>query len=131
MIRTPGCEFWNLQGGTARNAWKGLGCHPYIHNADECANSVLKLAGVIAQLDLIITTDTLAAHLAGALDTPAWVMLEYAADWRWQHARQDSPWYRSLHLFRQHSAGDWSSVTEEIRTALRGAVSSHQMRGAA
>jgi hypothetical protein len=67
---------------------------------------------------MVITTDTLAAHLAGALGATAWVMLEHAADWRWQHQRNDSPWYPSLRLFRQQQPQDWSGVLGAIRSEL-------------
>jgi ADP-heptose:LPS heptosyltransferase len=74
---------------------------------------------VISQLDLVITVDTLAAHLAGAMGVPAWVMLQYAADWRWMTGRSDSPWYPSLRLFRQPTPGDWASVVCDVEGALR------------
>jgi ADP-heptose:LPS heptosyltransferase len=113
-----GCEFWNLQGGSDRQRWSDLTPGLHLHNADNCEHSVLSLAATIAQLDLIVTSDTLAAHLAGALGIPAWVMLERAADWRWQHARKDSPWYPSLRLFRQHRDGDWASVIARVGNEL-------------
>ena len=72
------------------------------------------LAAVISQLDMVITVDTLAAHLAGALGKPAWVMLQHAADWRWMHGRSDSPWYPSLRLWRQPAPGDWSGMMEQV-----------------
>jgi ADP-heptose:LPS heptosyltransferase len=90
------------------------------HDAEDCADSVAALAELIGDLDLVITTDTLAAHLAGAQGTPAWVMLQHAADWRWMHARDESPWYPSLRLFRQPKAGDWAAVMAAMAQALRG-----------
>jgi ADP-heptose:LPS heptosyltransferase len=77
------------------------------------------LAATISRLDLVITVDTLAAHLAGALGVPAWVMLRHEADWRWMHDRGDSPWYPSLRLFRQPAPGDWASAIDDVRRALR------------
>jgi hypothetical protein len=118
-LRTPGCEFWNLQGGAQRQEWSGVQDCGQLHAAAVCESSIPHLAGLIEQLDLVVTPDTLAAHLAGALGTPAWVMLEHAADWRWQHKRSDSPWYPSLRLFRQHTPGDWQSVVTQIGEALR------------
>jgi hypothetical protein len=53
-------------------------------------------------------------HLAGALDRPAWVMLPFAAEWRWLERRTDTPWYPRHRLFRQQRRGDWESVTREI-----------------
>lgn len=77
-------------------------------------------AAVMARLDLIISVDTAAAHLAGALGRPVWLLLAFAADWRWSVDREDSPWYPSARLFRQDEPGDWSGVAERVREALRG-----------
>jgi ADP-heptose:LPS heptosyltransferase len=112
------CEFWNLQGGDKRVEWETIAGAENLHAAEECSNSVVHLAALIAQLDLIITPDTLAAHLAGALGKPAWVLLQYAADWRWQHGRSDSPWYPTLRLFRQQKEGGWDAVIDEVRQEL-------------
>jgi hypothetical protein len=123
-----GCEFWNLQGGPPRDEWNRLGCRSVLHDAYSSSETIVKLAGLIAQLDLVITPDTLAAHLAGALGTPAWVMLEHASDWRWMHAQAESPWYPSLRLFRQPVAGDWESVLLELRRSLETLAAQEQLR---
>lgn len=75
-------------------------------------------AAVISQVDLVLSVDTSIAHLAGALGKETWVLLPYAADWRWFESRKDSPWYSSVRLFRQHRPGDWSAPLAEVRTAL-------------
>jgi Tfp pilus assembly protein PilF len=76
-------------------------------------------AAIISQLDLLITVDTAVAHVAGALGVRCWLMLPaYQVDWRWLLARQDSPWYPSLRLFRQSQAGLWSDVVEAIAFEL-------------
>jgi hypothetical protein len=75
-------------------------------------------AAQIAALDMVITIDNSTAHLAGALGVPAWVLLPFARDWRWLRARQDSPWYPTLRLFRQPEPGDWQSVVQEVCSAL-------------
>lgn len=75
-------------------------------------------AGLVANLDLIITVDTSVAHLAGAMGKPVWLMVPFSPDWRWLLDRQDSPWYPSMRLFRQPSQDDWASVIQQIKTAL-------------
>ncbi len=75
-------------------------------------------AGVLAGLDLLVTVDTSAAHLAGALGVPTWLMLPHAPDWRWMRDRADSPWYPSMRLFRQERAGDWGGVVRQVAAAL-------------
>lgn len=81
-------------------------------------------AAALTTLDLVITVDTAVAHLAGALDRPAWVLLPFAPDWRWLRDRPDTPWYPSLRLFRQTAPGDWAGGVEAVRLALAG-VDSH------
>jgi hypothetical protein len=124
------CEFWNLQGGIARNAWPSQDAH-HLHEAESCKDSILALAATIAQLDLVITSDTLAAHLAGAQGTPCWVLLQHEADWRWLHDRADSPWYRSLRLFRCGPSEDWRSLTSRVAEALRVAADQRTEKQAA
>ena len=77
-----------------------------------------EMAAVIANLDLMIVSDSAPAHLAGALGRPVWVALRDHPDWRWLTGRSDSPWYPTMRLFRQNSAGDWPGVFEEIAAAL-------------
>jgi Tfp pilus assembly protein PilF len=79
-----------------------------------------EMAALMSCLDLIITIDTVVAHIAGALSLPAWVLLPHVPDWRWLPSRpDDTPWYDSLRLFRQPSPGDWRSVVERVAARLR------------
>ena len=75
-------------------------------------------AAAIAQLDLVISVDTAVAHLAGALGKPVWILLAFSPDWRWLLEREDSPWYPSARLFRQHQRGDWEGVFARVAQAL-------------
>jgi len=79
----------------------------------------LETAAIMENLDLVVTSDTSVAHLAGALGRPVWTALRHVPDWRWLLDRNDSPWYPSMRLFRQSSPGDWRSVFREIESAAR------------
>ena len=81
-------------------------------------NSLDDLAAVIANLDLVVTVDTAAAHLAGALGVSVWTLLQFVPDWRWLLDRDDSPWYPTMRLFRQKRWGDWEEVFERVATEL-------------
>jgi hypothetical protein len=81
-------------------------------------DGVLVTAEVMKGLDLVLSVDTMAAHLAGALAIPVWTLLPYEADWRWMAGRHDSPWYPTMRLFRQKSPGRWRPVIEHVRQAL-------------
>ncbi|MFB0954398.1 MAG: hypothetical protein QMB70_07950, partial [Aeromonadaceae bacterium] len=62
--------------------------------------------------------DTAVAHLCGALGVAVWILLPFAADWRWLRQREDSPWYASVRLFRQSQPGDWHGVLVQISDRL-------------
>jgi hypothetical protein len=75
-------------------------------------------AAVIANLDLVISVDTAVAHLAGALARPVWLLLPYVPEWRWLLERDDSPWYPTMHVFRQRKAGDWGGLVGQLTEVL-------------
>ncbi len=85
---------------------------------DEGAAAFCDTAAVIENLDLVISSDTALAHLAGALAARVWVALPLSPDWRWLLDRDDSPWYPTMRLFRQTRAGDWPAVFERIAAEL-------------
>jgi tetratricopeptide (TPR) repeat protein len=108
---------------------KGPGCEQLAEEADRFAvvdlsrrldndGAFLDTAAVMRSLDLVITSDTAAAHLAGGLGVKVWVALGAAPDWRWLLDRQDSPWYPTMRLFRQRTAGDWSGVFADMAAEL-------------
>lgn len=82
-------------------------------------NSFADSARLMGQMDLVISCDTATAHLAGGLGRPVWTLLPFAPDWRWMTAREDSPWYPTMRLFRQKTSGDWAGVMESVERALR------------
>jgi hypothetical protein len=75
-------------------------------------------AGVITQLDLVVTVDTAVCHLAGALGKPVWTLLAADPDWRWKRDGSHTPWYPTMRLFRQRKLGDWTDVIAEVAAAL-------------
>ncbi|MCC6889018.1 MAG: tetratricopeptide repeat protein [Hyphomicrobiales bacterium] len=79
-------------------------------------------AAVLTLVDLVIAVDTSLVHLAGALARPVWVLLPFQPDWRWLLAREDSPWYPTARLFRQHRPGDWDSVIDRVIASLADGV---------
>jgi hypothetical protein len=83
------------------------------------AGDALTTARIMRALDLVISVDTMPAHLAGSLGIPTWILLQKDADWRWMRNRNDSPWYPTMRLFRQQRAGDWEPVIAEIELQLR------------
>ena len=85
---------------------------------DAGPDAFLDTAAVMAGLDLVITSDTAIAHLAGALGVPCWVLLQKAADWRWLRDVNSSPWYPAMTLFRQREAGDWAAVMRMVAGRL-------------
>lgn len=85
---------------------------------DERSGPFMDTAAIMKNLDLIVTTDTASAHLAGALGVPVWCALRSSPDWRWLVEREDSPWYPTMRLFRQTSAGDWPGVFQRMAAAL-------------
>ena len=77
-------------------------------------------AALIANLDLLICVDTAAAHLAGALGMPVWMLNPFVCDWRWPLGHDDSPWYPTMRIFRKRELGKWDAVVAELRAVLAG-----------
>jgi tetratricopeptide (TPR) repeat protein len=86
---------------------------------DQDGKAFVDSAAIMELVDLVITSDTAIAHLAGALGVPVWLVLHFAADWRWLRGRDDCPWYPTMRLFRQETSGDWTGVFRRVADALR------------
>lgn len=118
LAKVPGVAVYSLRPGP---------CPPGAQDASSA--DLLVAAARVRALDLVITVDTMMAHLAGALGVPTWTLLHRHADWRWmQPDRVDSPWYPTMRLFWQAQPGDWGPVAQQIRAALRGAVGAGRYR---
>ena len=124
--RVPGVQFYSLQKGEpAREAARPPAGLRLVDLAGELAD-FSDTAALIDALDLVISVDTAAVHVAGALGKPVWNFVKYHACWRWLRARPDSPWYPSMRLFRQPEPGDWTSVVEAAATALGELAAEHR-----
>lgn len=115
LLNIPGVHFYSFQLGEQRAELEGIA---RILDAMRAGGDVAATAAKVALLDLVITVDTMMAHLAGSLGVPVWVMLPYDADWRWMQNTDRSPWYPRMRLFRQSTPDDWPSVTDRIERDL-------------
>ena len=118
----PNVELISLQSGHGvEQLAKWQGARPIVRlgaEVDKTSGAFMDTAAIMKQLDLVITSDTSIAHLAGGLGVRTWLVLNYVPDWRWLLNRDDSPWYPSVRLFRQDSLGDWGSAFRKVRDAL-------------
>jgi hypothetical protein len=117
LLRLAGVRWFSLQVGERAADLARLPGGLVTDLAPELADFA-ETAAAVHNLDLVIAVDTAVAHLAGALARPAWVLLRERPDWRWLLAREDSPWYPSLRLFRQRRAGHWPEVVARVQAAL-------------
>lgn len=118
----PGARLISLQKGPGSEQLqgrpRGMRVETLGESFDAGPDAFVDTAAVMQSLDLVITSDTAIAHLAGALGRPTWVLLKKLPDWRWMLDRRDCPWYPSVRLFRQHEAGDWDGVFARVQEEL-------------
>ena len=118
LFSTPNCTFYSVQVNADATAVADMNRRSNVHDLRENIRDFADTAGILSQTDLVISVDTATAHLAGALGKPTWLLLPYAADWRWRLHRTDTPWYPSMRLFRQDQPGNWDDLLEEINHCL-------------
>lgn len=114
LATLPNVKLYALQRGPALDEWPadwGPVCG---------SDDAFEAASIMRAMDLIVSVDSMPAHLAGALGIPVWTLLHAECDWRWMDAREDSPWYPTMRLFRQTSPGDWRSVVSSAVEHLAG-----------
>ncbi|WP_407158624.1 hypothetical protein [Bradyrhizobium sp. STM 3557] len=112
-LALPGVQLFSLQREAPASDIAGIGA------VDISTSDVEILASRLQTLDLVISVDTMVAHLAAALGRETWVMLHADCDWRWPATGSRTYWYPHARLFRQHRMGDWSSVIAELTAALQ------------
>jgi tetratricopeptide (TPR) repeat protein len=122
LAELPGVELVSLQSGHGAqqiDQWRGKRPITIVDpNLDKSSGAFMDTAAILQSLDLVVSSDTAVAHLAGALAVPTWIALGFVPDWRWMLDRPDSPWYPTVRLFRQQKIGDWLGVFAQIRSAL-------------
>jgi len=102
LLSIAGIRYWSLQKEIRETdretliSWAGA-----VQDESQNLTDFGETAGLIAQMDLVISVDTSVAHLAAAMGKPVWLLLPADADYRWMDKREDSPWYPSMRLFRQ------------------------------
>ncbi len=118
LLAQTGVQFFALQKDLRDGDADILRSHPGVVPLGEQIETFADTAAVISLLDLVISSDTSVAHLAGALGKPVWILLHHVPDWRWLLDRDDSPWYPTARLFRQTEFGDWNGVVERVAAEL-------------
>lgn len=119
LFALAGTSWYSVQKGPRENESRDLARDYRLHTLGPAIDDFTDTLAILQTLDLLVTVDTSAAHLAGAAGLPVWVLLPAYAEWRWLTGRTDSPWYPSMRLFRQRELGEWDPVVEEVRTALQ------------
>ena len=113
----PGLELISLQRGPGVAEAHQPGA-PKLLNPDGPGADIGGTAGLIASLDLVVTIDTMVAHLAGGMGRPVWLLLDAAPDWRWLAGGSGSPWYRGVRKFQQGAPGCWGPPVHRLAACL-------------
>jgi tetratricopeptide (TPR) repeat protein len=120
LLRISGFTWISLQKGEAAGQLADLPEDVFVWDGSSGDRDLAETAALVATLDLVITTDTSIAHLAGAMGKPVWVLLPHLGDWRWMQWRETTPWYPTARLLRQGTAGDWAGLVERVIGELEG-----------
>jgi tetratricopeptide (TPR) repeat protein len=118
LLRTPGIDWVSLQKGSATEQISELDGGVCLRDGSSGDDDLADTAALVATLDLVITTDTSIAHLAGAMAKPVWILLPHLADWRWGNEGETTPWYPTARLYRQVAPGDWAELLGRVRDDL-------------
>jgi ADP-heptose:LPS heptosyltransferase len=122
VTRIDGIKYFSLQKDLRHRDDELLNANPYIVRLDKEINDFEDAAAILMSLDLVISSDTSIVNLAGALGRPVWVLLPFRSDWRWLLDRDETPWYPRARLFRQAKVSDWTTVVDDVCTALKHSV---------
>jgi len=119
LLRAVDATWISLQKGGAANQLADVPEDVFVWDGSSGDSDLKETAALVAGLDLVITTDTCVAHLAGAMGKPVWILLPHLADWRWMQETETTPWYPKARLFRQRAPGDWAGVLERVSCELK------------
>jgi tetratricopeptide (TPR) repeat protein len=119
LFNSTRANWISLQKGDSAEQISTLPRDLHIADGSGCDRDLAETAALVATLDLVITTDTSIAHLAGAMAKPVWILLPHLSDWRWMQQIETTPWYPTARLFRQASPGDWPGVLDRVIAELR------------
>ncbi len=117
-ILTENAEWHSLQKDVRDRDIPSLRSNPGIRNHADALKDFTDTAALISELDLVISVDAVAGHLAGALGKLFWSLQAFHPDFRWMRNREDSPWYPTARLFRQQRDGDWGNVVDRLKQEL-------------
>nr|WP_249219014.1 tetratricopeptide repeat protein [Loktanella sp. SALINAS62] len=115
----PGVQLFSLYKGPELAAYHADGTDAFICDAGSSERDFADTAGMMQELDLVITSDTATAHLAGSLGVPVWTVLHWDAFWVYRHAGETTAWYPTMRLFRQPAPLDWDGVLADVASAVR------------
>jgi tetratricopeptide (TPR) repeat protein len=118
LLETPGFEWISLQKDGALEQIASLPERVRVIDGSSREENLAETAALIETLDMVVTTDTCIAHLAGALAKPVWILLPHLSDWRWMQEIETTPWYPTARLVRQRRAGDWADVLGRVAEAI-------------
>ncbi|MEO7720220.1 MAG: tetratricopeptide repeat protein [Capsulimonas sp.] len=125
LLEMDGVQIVSLQRGPAASQIASYSGDANIIDLSNEIADFADTAGVIANLDLVISVCTSVAHLAGAMGRPVWTLLSKSACWRWMQNRDDSPWYPTMRLFRQEILGNWAHPVQSAARVLAGERPKH------
>lgn len=119
LFEIENIEFYSLQKGYGSEKLQNLPASINITNLGDTFDDYSDTAAAIANLDLVIAVDTSIAHLAGAMNKQTWVVIHKESEWRWMIDREDSPWYKSVKLFRQQETDNWEELFNRVYNELK------------
>ena len=114
ILRMAGFTWVSLQKGEAAEQLGQLPRDVFVWDGSSRERDLAETAALVETLDLVLTTDTCIAHLAGAMGKPVWILLPHLSDWRWMQQTETTPWYPTARLFRQKLSRDWPGVVDRV-----------------